>query len=206
MTTTDKVLFYYDPISRAQVIHRMLEEACAEYEIKFTLLKNNDQKSPEYLKINPMGKLPTIIHKGVVVTEVAAICLYLADAFPEANLAPKIDDPKRGEYYRWMMFSINCVEQAVMDRNFPRKDKMNESGLGYGSYENMLNVLEKAVSQDYLIGKQFTAADVYLSSYLSWFFFQKIMPETEVLKSYVARCMDRPAVRRYEDKVKQLTS
>lgn len=198
--SNENVLFYYNPMSRGQVVHRMLEEVNAPYEIKLIDWNTNQHKSPEYLAINPMGKIPAISHQGVVVTEVAAICMYLADAFPEFNLAPRIDDPKRGEYYRWFMFTVNCVEAAVMDKNFPREKNMPPSHLGYGTYETTMQVLNKAVEKDFLIGKQFTAADVYLSSYLHWFFLQKQLAENPVLTSYVARCMDRPAVKVFMEK------
>lgn len=200
----DKIIFYHNPMSRGQVIHRMLEEVGADYEVNFIDWRTNQQKTPEFLAINPMGKLPTIVHRGVVVTEVAAICLYLADAFPEANLAPKIDDPRRGEYYRWLMFAVNCVEAAVIDKNVPRIKPIPESGVGYGSYEKTMSVLEKTVEKGYLLGDQYTAADVYMSSYLDWFFYQKLLNEIPILKSYVARCKDRPAFKRYEEKAKEL--
>lgn len=193
----EPVLFYYNPMSRGQVIHRMLEEINAPYEIKFIDWKINQQKSPEFLAINPMGKIPAIVHRGVVVTEVAAICMYLADAFPEAKLAPSVDDPKRGEYYRWFMFTINCVEAAVIDKSMPREKTMPESALGYGTYEKTMSVLQNAVEKDFLLGEQFTAADLYLSSYLQWFFMQKVLPETPILLNYVARCMDRPGTKSF---------
>src|SRR5689334_8952331 len=98
---SDVVTFYYNPMSRARMAHWMLEEVQAPYEIKVIDFGKREHKSPEFLKINPMGKLPAIKHKGVVITETPAICAYLADAFPKAGLAPKVDDPKRGSYLRW---------------------------------------------------------------------------------------------------------
>lgn len=202
MNNSNKIIFYFDPMSRAQVIYRMLEEVNADYDIKYTHLKKNEQKTPEFLKINPMGKLPVITHKGTHISEVAAICLYLADIFPEANLAPAINDPKRGEYYRWMFFATNCLEPAVMDHNFPRRTTLPDTSLGYGSFQTTIKTLEDAVKDHFLLGNQFTTADLYISSYLEWFFFQKSIPENEILEAYVKRCMDRPRTRIYQEKRK----
>lgn len=149
-----------------------------------------------------MGKVPTIIHRGVVITEVAAICLYLADIFPEAELAPAIDDPQRGSYYRWMFFATNCFEAAVLDQHFPRKINPPESSLGYGSFETMMNTLKETVKDEFVLGTKFSTPDLYLSSYLEWFYSQKYLPEDKVLIDYMHRCMDRPRTRSYREKRK----
>ncbi len=196
---TDKVTFYYNPMSRARLSHWMLEESGAPYEIKIVDWKDGTAKTPEYLKLNPMGKVPTIVHKGVVVTEGAAICLYLADAFPENKLAPAIDDPRRGSYYRWMFFTINCVEQAVFDHVIPRTKEIPAASLGYGSFDLTMSTLESAVKENYLIGEQFTAADLYLSANLNWYFFTKMLTPTPTLQKYVDRCINRPAYKRADD-------
>ena len=100
----DTITFYYNPMSRGRIVHWMLEEVQAKYEIKLLDWKKGEHKAPEYLKINPMGKIPAIVHKGVVITETAAICMYLADAFPKSNLAPAIGDPDRGTYFAMVLF------------------------------------------------------------------------------------------------------
>lgn len=202
MSTSNKITFYFDPLSRSQVVFRMLEEVNANYEIKFMNILKGDQKTSEYLKINPMGKVPAIIHQGTVITEVAAICLYLADIFPEAELAPRIGDPLRGSYYRWMFFATNCLETAVMDHHFPRINHPPESSLGYGSFEATMHTLKDAVKDNFVLGNQFTTADLYISSYLEWFFFQKYLPEDKILVDYMNRCMDKPRTRIYREKRK----
>lgn len=190
---SDKVIFYNNPMSRGRVVHWLLEELKVPYEMKILKWETKDNKSPEYLKINPMGKIPAIIHKDVVVTETNAICAYLADAFPEAKLAPATSDPKRGTYFRWLFFVNNCLEPAVMDKNLPRTSNAPASHLGYGTYEDTIKTLEGAVKDGYILGDTFSAADVYLSSVLGWYFMQKFLEPSPILSSYVKRCTDRPA-------------
>lgn len=195
---SDKVHFYYNPMSRGRIVHWMLEEVGEPYDIQFIDWKTGQHKSQEFLKINPMGKLPAIVHRGVVVTEGAAICAYLADAFPKAKLAPAVDSPDRGPYYRWFFFTVNCVEQAIADKNLPRTQQMAPSQLGYGTFEDTIRTLESAVKDGFLLGNHFTAADVYLSSVLGWYFFMKLMEQTPVLKSYYERCTSRESYKRAE--------
>jgi len=116
----DRVTLYSNPMSRGRTVQWLLDELGAPYDLKVLDLAKSEQKAPEYLAINPMGKVPAIVHRGVVVTEAAAICVYLADAFPQAGLAPKLDDPKRGTYLRWIFFGVGCFEPAVMDKMFGR--------------------------------------------------------------------------------------
>ena len=137
----NKITFYYNPMSRGRISHWMLEEVGADYETKILKWETNDQKSPEYLKINPMGKIPAIVHQNVVVTENAAICAYLADLFPEKHLAPVIDDPLRGSYYRWLFFVATCMEPAILDKTHPRKDSPKPNMLGHGTYEDLVRTL-----------------------------------------------------------------
>src|SRR6476661_7139783 len=119
-TNPEVVTFYYNPMSRGRTVHWLLEELGCENETKHLDWNTGITKSPEFLKINPMGKIPTIVHRNTVVTETPAICAYLADAFPEKGLAPKLDDPKRGTYYRWLFFAAGCLEGAFADKKFPR--------------------------------------------------------------------------------------
>src|SRR5690606_26501375 len=114
----ESILFYHNPMSRGRVVRWMLEEVGVPYEVKLIDLNKGEQKSPEYLAVNPMGKVPAIVHRGVVVTETPAICAYLADAFPAAKLAPPVDEPARGTYFRWMFFGAGCLEPALMNRLF----------------------------------------------------------------------------------------
>ena len=116
-----------------------------------------------------MGKIPAIVHRGTVVTETAAICAYLADAFPGKGLAPALDDPARGTYFRWLFFGAGCIEPALVDRMFERPPVPREGTLGYGSYERTLNALEKAVTPGpFILGSRFSAADVYVGSLIGW--------------------------------------
>jgi glutathione S-transferase len=201
---SDVVTFYYHPMSRARIAHWMLEESGAKYEIKILDLAKGEHKSPEFLKINPMGKIPAIVHKNTVVTETSAICLYLADAFPKAGLAPALDDPKRGTYYRWMLFTINCLEQAIADKHLPRTKQMPPSQLGYGTLDETVMALEDAVARGYLCGEKFSAADLYLCSVLGWYFMQKMMEPTPSLAKYVERCGNRPGFKRFNEQVQKL--
>lgn len=131
-------------------------------------------------------------------SEGAAICAYLADAFPKAKLAPAADSAERGPYYRWFFFTVNCLEQAVADKNLPRTQQMTPSQLGYGTFEDTIATLESAVKDGFILGNQFTAADVYLSSVLGWYFFMKMLESTPVLKAYHERCTGREAYKRAE--------
>lgn len=193
----DKIQFYYNPMSRGRIVHWMLEEVEAPYEIKLLDWKKAEHKSPEYLKINPMGKIPTIVHRGTVVTESAAICAYLADAFPNARLAPAIDDPARGTYYRWLFFAVGCVEPAMTDLKFPRVTTPEASRLAYGNYESTVNTLQRAVSNGYILGDRFSAADVFIASQIGWGFITKELEQRPDFVSYLKRCTDRPAYERF---------
>ncbi len=193
----EKILFYYNPMSRGRITHWMLEEVGADYEIKKLNWETADHKSPEYLKINPMGKIPAIVHKNTVVTENAAICAYLADTFPQANLAPDLDDPKRGSYYRWRFFAASCLGPAMLNKTNPRKDGPKSSQLGHGSYEDVVRTLEQAVSGRFLLGDQFTAADLYVSSNLEWYLFTKVLEANPIFIEYIKNCQNRPGYKRY---------
>ena len=193
--------FYYNPMSRGQIVHWMLEECGAPYEIKLIDWKTNQQKSAEFLKINPMGKLPAIVHKNTVVTEGLAICAYLADAFPESKLAPPFTDPSRGSYYRWMFFTVNCLDPAVADKNAPREKAIPSMALGYGSFEDVMRTLEGAVKDGFLVNNTFSAADLYLSAVLGWYFSVKMLEPTPVLDAYVKRCTERPKYKSFQQKL-----
>ncbi len=194
---SDTVAFYYNPMSRARIVHWMLEEVGAKYELKLMSFDKKDQKDPAFLAINPMGKLPTIVHRGTTITETAAICAYLADAFPEARLAPALTDPARGSYYRWLFFGVTCVEQAINDRMMNREPG-RPGALSYGTYDDTMNTLEKAlIPGRYLLGNLFTAADVFMASAIGWGFLTKSMPVRPVFESYKERCSDRPAFKRF---------
>ncbi len=191
-------------MSRGRIVHWMLEEVAADYEITVLDWKKAEHKSPEYLKINPMGKIPTIIHNDVVITETPAICMYLADAFPRAGLAPALGHKDRGTYLRWFFFVASCFESALLDVQNPRTQKVEPSHLGYGSSAEAFRVLEKAISNGFILGDQFSAADVFISSSIGWGLFTKQLESKPIFESYVKKCEDRPAFRRFTEMAAQL--
>jgi glutathione S-transferase len=185
--------FYYAPNSRASTALWMLEECGASYETHVLDLKAGDQKKPSYLAINPMGKVPAIVHEGVVVTEVAAICAYLADIFPDAKLAPPVTDPRRGAYLRWLFFAPSCIEPAILDRAYTRAPAPSSTA-GYGDFDTVIRVTAEALrAGPYLLGDWFTAADVVMGSLLRWTMLFKLVPELAEFTSYTARLQERPA-------------
>ena len=161
--------FYTHPMSRGRIVRWMLEEVGQPYETK--LLSFGDSiKAPEYLAINPMGKVPAIKHGDTVVTEAAAICAYLADAFPQAGLAPPSGSKRRGPYYRWLFFGAGPVEQSTTMRSLKIDVPPEQSAtLGFGSTAAVLDAMEAALKgRDYLDGEAFTAADLYLGAHIGW--------------------------------------
>lgn len=194
----DPIIFYTNPMSRGRIVHWMLEEIGAPYRTELLNFDKNEQKAPAFLAMNPMGKVPTIVHRGVVVTEAAAICTYLADAFPKVGLAPALDDPARGTYLRWMFFGAGCVEPAIMERMLGRPASVPPMSLGYGSYEATLNALENAVTPGpFVLGERFSAVDVYLASQIGWGMGTKALEVRPAFERYSARCTDRPAFQRF---------
>lgn len=189
--------FYTHPMSRGRVVRWMLEETGAPYELK-TLAFGPEMKAPEYLAVNPMGKVPAIKHGSVVVTEVAAICAYLADQFPEKNLAPPPQSPERGSYYRWLFFMAGPFEMATSAKAYGwRIDGSNEQAVGCGPVEASISTLEQALAKTpYICGEQFTAADVLVSSYLWWEMMQDNVPKLDVFRDYAERMESRPAAKR----------
>ena len=194
---TAAIVFYTNPMSRGRIAHWMLEETGVPYEIKLLNLEKGEQKSPEYLAVNPMGKVPAIVHRGVVVTEAPAICAYLADAFPAAGLSPAVSDPARGTYLRWLFFGASAVEYALIDKASPRAEAVRPGQLGYGTYESTMNALEYAVRPGpWILGSTFSAADVYLGSQIGWGLMMKNIEPRPPFLDYVARCNERPAMKR----------
>jgi glutathione S-transferase len=194
---TERITFYHNPMSRGRIVHWMLEETGAPYDVKILSFEKREHKSPEYLAINPMGKVPAIVHRGVVVTEAAAICAYLADAFPKAGLAPALGDPARGTYFRWLFFGAGCVEPALIDKIFLRPPVERRGAVGYGSYEDTLNTLEVALAPGpFILGERFSAADVYVGSQVGWGLMTKGLEPRPAFEAYFARCSARPAYKR----------
>ena len=189
------LMFYTNPMSRGRIARWMLEEVGVEYET-VVLDYGTSMKAGDYLAINPMGKVPTIVHNGQVVTECAGVCAYLADAFPDAKLAPPVD--QRAAYYRWLFFAAGPVEQAVTMRAIGVEPPAERSGMiGFGSFDKMVDVLEHAVTQTpYVAGETFTAADVYVGSQIAWGVQFGSLPKRDGFSAYLARILTRPAYAR----------
>lgn len=165
----NEIVFYTNPMSRGRIVRWMLEEVGQPYRTE-VLDYGTTMKAPAYLAINPMGKVPAIRHGEAVVTEAAAICAYLADAFPEAGLAPAPGTREAASYYRWMFFGAGPVEAAVTNRSMGFEVPADRRAMmGYGCFEDVMNAIEYAVTQsDYVAGDRFTAADVYFGAQVGW--------------------------------------
>jgi glutathione S-transferase len=202
---SEPLVFYSSPMSRGRIVHWMLEEVGVPYRFEVVNLESEDQKKPGFLAVNPMGKVPAIVHRGTVVTECGAICAYLADAFPVARLAPPVDSPLRGTYYRWLFFGGTCVEAAVIDRMLSRPPASRPGALGYGSYDDTVATLEKALTPGpYILGPQFSAADVYVGSQIGFGMMMKALEPRPAFKDYLDRLQERPAYKRFVEKSDQI--
>jgi glutathione S-transferase len=190
----DELVFYTNPMSRGRIVRWMLEETGCAYRTE-VLGFGKEMKAPAYLAVNPMGKVPAILHKGTVVTEGAAICAYLADAFPEAGLAPAPGDARRGPYYRWMFFAAGPMEAALSNKAFGFEVPADKQrAIGYGSLDDVLNALDYAVSQsEYIAGDRFTAADVYVGSQIGWGMMFGTLEKRPAFEAYWKRIGNRPA-------------
>ncbi len=198
---------YHAAPSRSSTALFMLEEVGQPYTLKVLDLKKGETRTPAYLAINPMGKVPALIHDGALITEVGAICMYLADAFPAADLAPPIGDPLRGPYLRWMFFQGNCLEPALIDKALGREPG-RQSTIPYGDLETTINTLAAAVAKPttWFLGEKFTALDVYLGSAIRWTMQFGLLPERPEFKAYAARLANRPASKRAEAKDAELAA
>jgi glutathione S-transferase len=202
----DLTLYHANP-SRSSIVRWMLEELGEPYDIHLLDLSKGEQSAPEYLAINPMGKVPALKHGDTVVTEAAAICTYLADEFPQAKLNIPVGDPRRGPYLKWLFFSPSCIEPAITDRAFPRQEQPRRSTLGYGDFDTVADVMAKAVEPGpYLMGEQFTAADVVVGSALRWGTIFDLLPKRPEFMAYVGRLEQRPALQRATAKDQELAA
>lgn len=191
------LVHYHAPQSRSATIRWLFEElGNPPHELKVFDLKKGEHKSPEYLAINPMGKVPAITHGTTVITEAAAIALYLADLFPDKDLAPAIGDPQRGTYLRWIVFNQAAVEPAICDRAMKR-DPGPSSMLPYGTCDETIEALAGALAKGpYILGDRFSAADVVVGSGVRWMLMFKLLPERTEFTSYAERLSTRPALQR----------
>ena len=200
-----KLTLYHAAPSRSSIVLWMLEELGEPYEVHLLSLAKGENRAPEYLAINPMGKVPALKHGDTMITEVAAICTYLADEFPAAKLNVPIGSPRRGVYLKWLFFAPGCFEPAVIDRAAPRKEEARRAMLGYGDFDTTMDVAAAAVAKGpWLMGEQFTAADVVLGAQIRWGMMFKTVPERPEFSAYAARLAARPAAQRAEAKEKEL--
>ena len=191
---SDELVFYTNPMSRGRIARWMMEEVGQPY--RTVLLDyGTTMKAPDYLAINPMGKVPALRHGDTVITEGAAICAYLADAFPQANLAPPHGDKRRGTYYRWLFFAAGPIESAVTNKSLGFEVPAGrEMMAGYGSFAAVMDAMERAVTaSEYLCGDQFTAADVYFGAQVNWGLQFGSIEKRPAFEAYSARLIKRPA-------------
>ena len=191
----DEIVFYTHPMSRGRIARWMLEEIGRPYRT-VALDFGTTMKSADYLAVNPMGKVPAVRWRGVTVTECAAICAWLADACPEAGLAPAFDDPARGTWLRWLFFAAGPVEAAVTAKALNLLAPADKSGMaGYGSFEQVVDALETAVSGagPWILGERFSAADVYVGSQIAWGLQFGTLPDREAFRTYAERLNGREA-------------
>jgi glutathione S-transferase len=193
---TQELIFFTNPQSRGAIVHWMLEEIGQPYTVR-VLEYGTSMKAPEYLDINPMGKVPAILHGDVVVTEAAAICAYLADAFPKAGLAPALD--ARGDYYRWLFFAAACGEPAMSNKaaGWDVETADGQRHFGYGSFEMTFDALAGWLAgRSYVAGERFSAADVYVASLLDFGMAFNLIARKPEFEAYVGPLLQRPAKKR----------
>lgn len=187
---------YHSPQSRSRGARILLEELGVPYELHVLNLRKNEQRSPAYLAINPMGKVPAIMHGETLVTEQAAVYMYLADYYAQAGLAPAINDPLRGAYLRWMVFYGSCFEPAMTDKAMQR-EPARPSMCPYGDFDTMFNTVTAQLrAGPYLLGERFSAVDVLWGAALGWMVAFKIVPDLPEIVAYVQRVTERPAAKR----------
>ena len=202
-----KITLYHASPSRSSIVLWMLEEIGQPYDIKLVTLSKGENLKPEYLAINPMGKVPALKHGDTTITEVAAICTYLADEFPDKKLNVAVGTPRRGEYLKWLFFGPSVIEPAMTDRAFPRKEDPRAAALGWRDFDTVLDIVSKAVAKGpYLMGEQFTAADIVIGSGLRYGMMFKLIPERKEFQDYIGRFATRPAALRAAEKDKELSA
>ncbi|MBI5131355.1 MAG: glutathione S-transferase family protein [Rhodopseudomonas palustris] len=196
MTDPNRLTLFYSPQTRATGMRVLLEELGAPYELHVLNMKAGEQRQPGYLAVNPLGKVPAIRRGDALVTEQVAITIYLADLFPQAGLAPALDDPLRGPYLRWIAYYGSTFEPAVVDR-FMQREPGPVAMSPYADYDTMLGALEAQLATGpYLFGDRFTAADVLWGIALDWTLKFGLVPKRDVFVRYAERLTARPAFQR----------
>lgn len=204
MSSNRHVVLFHNPQSRAAGVRILLEELNADYSLQMVNLQAGDARKPEFLAINPMGKIPTIKHGDVVVTEQAAIYMYLAELYSEAGMSPSVGSPLRGPYLRWMVFYGSCFEPAIVDRSMKREAA--DPGVSpYGDFDRTFGAVNQQLAKGpWFLGDTFTAADALWGTALAWTTGFKLVPETPEITAYLARFNARPAVARARAKDAEL--
>jgi len=193
MSDPRQLTFFHSPNSRSAGTRILLEELGAPYELVALDMKAGQTRAPGYTAINPMGKVPAIVHQGALITEQPAVFIYLADLFPEAGLAPAIGDPLRGPYLRWTVFYGSCFEPALVDRAMKREPAPPATS-PYGDFDTMFKTLtDQLAAGPYLLGERFSAADVLWGTALNWTTRFQLVPATPVIQAYIERVASRPA-------------
>jgi glutathione S-transferase len=195
--TPMSIVLYHHPFSRAANVVWMLEEVGQPYEIRHVDILKGDQKKPDIVKLNPMGKLPLLTDGDAVVTEGAAIALYLADRYSYGTLAPKVDDPKRGTYLRWSFFAPSVIEPGLMAK--AAKWEFKEGQAGWGGFDTMVSAMESAITgRDFVLGSQFSMADVVFGGTIRYMLMVKMLEAKPAFTAYAERLSSRPALQRAE--------
>ena len=206
MSHADKIVLFHAPQSRSTGTLILLEELGAPYELRVLNMKAGEQRQPAFLAVNPMGKVPAILHGDVLVTEQVAIYLYLADLFPLAGLAPGLDDRRRGPYLRWMVFYAACFEPAVVDKALKREPGPHVM-CPYGDFDTVLGALAAQLcTGPFMLGQDFSAADVLWGNALQWTTMFGMVPATPEIKAYIERTSTRPAALRARQKDAELAA
>lgn len=195
-----QLTLYYAPQSRALGALALMEELGADYDLRILDLKSGEQREPAYLAINPLGKVPAIVHEGVLVTEQPAVYQYAAELYPESGLSPAPGTPLRGAYLRWLAFYGSSFEPALLDKALQRPPA-SPSLVPYSDYDSTMKVLNDQLEKGpYLLGETITAADILWGVALSWTVAFKMVPETPAIRAYITRIDARPAVQRAREK------
>ncbi|HEY2708881.1 MAG TPA: glutathione S-transferase family protein [Caulobacteraceae bacterium] len=196
------ITLYHCPNSRSNVGVYLLEELGQPYEIKVIDVREGAGQTPEYLAINPMGKVPAIVDDGEIVSEIGAICIYLGDKYPAANLAPPIGDARRGAYLRWLFFNTS-LDTVLVERMF-RREPFPGASAGYGDYDRVFNMLKQGLERGpWLLGDQFTTADIAIGGGVPWALMNGTLPRESPFSEYAARIETRPAYQRAVPKFAQ---
>ena len=189
------VVLYHHPFSRAASVVWMLEEVGVDHELRFVDILAGSHKAPEIMALNPMGKLPILTDGDVVVTEAAAIGLYLADRYAAGRLAPALDDPARGTYLRWVSFSPAVIEPGAMAKMAGWQFKPQQAG--WGDYESMLTAMESAIAgKQFILGDRFSMADIIFGGTVRYMLDFKMLDPRPAFTAYVERLAARPALQR----------